>query len=325
MSDGVRLVMGKIALAQPIVTARGTWSERRGVRIELSDGDLVGHGEATPLPGYSPDDVDACARALSEIGPLVDVRSIRIASRFDGALALLPCARFALETALVDLEAQRRGTSVAAVLAGGRPLESVPLSGLVDLAAPDLEARARALVARGIGTVKVKVGAAPRDVELTRLGALRRTLGDGVSLRLDANGAFDLAGAVLLLRDLAAFAPELVEEPTSGEALAALGAAPCPWGADESLQNAHVAELLLASPCAAFVIKPQLHGLPAARALAVRAQEAGKGVIVTHLFDGPVAMAAARELALSLPMAPWACGLDAHPGMGLFSFSREPR
>jgi o-succinylbenzoate synthase len=321
MTPRVRLIEGHVALARPLVTARGTWTERRGVRLELTDDDgRVGQGEATPLPGYSPDDVDACARAIRDVAPLLDLRATHLPARFDAALAGLPCARFALETALVDLEAQRRGVSVAAVLAGAdaAPQARIDVSGLVDLGATDFEDQARALVRRGITTVKVKVGAAPRDVELARLGALRRALGEAVHLRLDANGAFDLPAARRLLADVAAFAPELVEEPASGEALAALGAAPCPWAADESLQDARIVARLLASPCAAFVVKPQLHGLHAARALALRAEEAGKAVVVTHLFDGPVAVAAACELALSLPVAPRACGLDAHPSMGLF-------
>ncbi len=325
MTHGVRLVMGHVALPRPIATARGTWAERRGVRIELSDGPLLGQGEATPLPGYSPDDVDACARAIRDIAPLLDVRATHLAARFDDALAELPCARFALESALVDLEAQRRGTSVAEVLAGAKVTRPVAISGLVDLTSPDFEERARKLVRRGVTTVKVKVGAAPREVELVRLAALRVAIGDATCLRLDANGAFDLDGARALLRDVARFAPELVEEPTSGEDLAALGKAGCPWAADESLQNADLAARLLTSPCAAFVVKPQLHGLHAARALALRAQDAGKAVVVTHLFDGPVAIAAACELALSLPTAPRACGLDAHPSISLFGDAVVPQ
>jgi L-alanine-DL-glutamate epimerase-like enolase superfamily enzyme len=40
----------------------------------------------------------------------------------------------------------------------------------------------------------------------------------------------------------------------------------------------------------------------------------GLGVVVTHLFDGPIAMAAACELALALPKT-LACGLDVHDGL----------
>jgi len=51
--------------------------------------------------------------------------------------------------------------------------------------------------------------------------------------------------------------------------------------------------------------------------LGVRAQDTGRSVVVTHAFDGPIAMAAAAEVALALatrkPLR--ACGLDPHPGL----------
>jgi L-alanine-DL-glutamate epimerase-like enolase superfamily enzyme len=38
--------------------------------------------------------------------------------------------------------------------------------------------------------------------------------------------------------------------------------------------------------------------------------------VVTHLFDGPIALAAAAELALSLPAPALAAGLDPHDRHG---------
>ncbi len=333
MNAAFELVYGEIALASPITTSRGTWTHRRGVILRLRDAEgRVGHGEATPLPGYSPDGVDDCARALERVAREVDPNALHVASRFDEALAGVPCARFALETALVDLASQRAGVSVASVLAGlagGRALDEVALSALVDLASPEMETRAMDLIQRGVTTVKAKIGTRARDIELAALARLRHAVGPAVRLRLDANGAFDVHGAATLLRDVAPFAPELVEEPTSGEALLALAASPVPWGADESLQDARIADRLLSSACAAFVVKPQLYGLHAGRDLAMRALAAGKGVVVTHLFDGPVALAAACELALSLalPLArpPLACGLDHHASLGLFGEADVPQ
>ncbi len=60
------------------------------------------------------------------------------------------------------------------------------------------------------------------------------------------------------------------------------------------------------------MIKPAVHGLLGAHALAGRARAAGKGVIVTHLFDGPVGTAAACELALALGETRYAAGLAPH-------------
>jgi len=46
--------------------------------------------------------------------------------------------------------------------------------------------------------------------------------------------------------------------------------------------------------------------------------------VVTHLLDGPVALAAACELARSLPGA-WACGLDRHAGLDAWPGMEVPQ
>jgi L-alanine-DL-glutamate epimerase-like enolase superfamily enzyme len=118
------------------------------------------------------------------------------------------------------------------------------------------------------------------------------------------------------LAELEALRPQFVEQPTSSAALAELGRCAVPWAADESLQDPQqLAPLLDAAGCVAWVLKPALLGLRRARELALLAQQRGLGVVITHLFDGPVGLAAACELALSLPTVPWACGLDRHPGL----------
>jgi hypothetical protein len=58
-----------------------------------------------------------------------------------------------------------------------------------------------------------------------------------------------------------------------------------------------------------------MFGLRGAREIACTAQRHEKGVILSHAFDGPIALAAACELALSLPSAPWTCGLRPHLGL----------
>jgi len=341
----------KAELPRPIVTARGEWPSRTSVLLTLKDrSGLAGRGEAAPLPGYSPDDADACLAALSEIARALDPKEPeddalawldRTLAPFDARLAALPAARFALETALLDLAARARGTSIARLVAGDA-IAPVPRSALVDLASPTLEDDARALVLRAIGTIKAKIGARPLADDLAALARLRAAIGPDVRLRLDANGALSRG----TLDALAPLAPELVEEPVSGEALLALGSCAVRWAADESLQDARIARALLDDPaCAAFVLKPALHGLRGAFGLARAAATRGKLTIVTHLFDGPIAVAAACELALIVsalsfgcagtpefpgPSEPapsvrisklarpeLACGLDPHPGLAV--------
>lgn len=295
-------------LAAPVASSQKSWGARASLILELYDEEgRIGRGEASPLPGYSPDDLALATRALTDVHARIG------SSALEAELAKLPSARFALETAMLDLESQARGVSIASIL-GKTPLPHVPRSGLVDRS--DAVSSAKALVARGIGTLKMKVGGCPFADDLARVSALRSALGASFKLRLDANGAWSATEARAHLELLAPFDLELVEEPTAGDGLLRLGTCAVPWAADESLQDAARAAALLLDPaCAAVVLKPQLLGLYGARALALAAIQRGKRVIVTHCFDGPIAIAAACELALSLPAMPLACGLDLHPAL----------
>jgi L-alanine-DL-glutamate epimerase-like enolase superfamily enzyme len=281
----------------------------------------IGVGEASPLPGHSPDSLADCMVALDEIALRAgrcDADGWPLAPWLDA----LPAARFAWETALCDLIARARGVSVATLL-GGQSLRAVPRNAMVASAA-----EAKQALAHGIRTLKVKVGRSQPDPiadadELAFLRSLRQELGDGFTLRLDANGVYLPDAARRRLQEFAALRPELVEQPTAPSELATLGRCAVPWAADESLieaerEPARIDSLLCADGCAAWVLKPAALGLRRARELALLAQGRGLGVIITHLLDGPIALAAACELALSLPRAPWACGLDAHAGLSVF-------
>ncbi|AUX42032.1 O-succinylbenzoate synthase [Sorangium cellulosum] len=308
---------------------------RSGLVLSLSDDEgHVGLGEATPLPGFSPDTADAVERALTELpgalGPIelpADPPSGAAARAMRRALAPasarlrgLPAARFALETALLDLLGQRLGLAASACLGGRRGHAEVPVNGLLATSAalPELLAGARALAERGVRAIKVKLRSRgeegfTRDLEALR--ALRREHPD-VELRLDANAAWSLEDAPRRLARLAPLEPRFVEQPVAPELLHHLGACEAPWAADESLAIEGMAERLIeAEGCAAFILKPAVLGLLAAHELGQRAQARGLGAVVTHLFDGPIALAAACELALALPRPPLACGLDAHAGL----------
>jgi L-alanine-DL-glutamate epimerase-like enolase superfamily enzyme len=302
--------------------------QRPSVLLWLHDeAGRIGVGEASPLPPFSGEDADGCARVLTRardhLGPLDDdappaAQVTAALQPFGRALDAVPAARFALETALLDLIGQRRGVSIAACLGGPSTYDRVPVNAL--LVAPPLDTlaeRAAAVAARGFTTLKIKLRATDEDGfarELAALHEVRARLPLPYELRLDPNAAWAEDVARRHLEALAPIAPRFVEQPVAADRLHRLGACAVPWAADESLVHPELVERLLTAPgCAAFILKPPvLGGLLRARDLALRAQERGIGVVVTHFFDGPHGMAAACELALSLPERPLACGLAPH-------------
>lgn len=353
-----------------VASARGAWSARAGLLVELRDDQgHQGLGEAAPLPGYSRDDLAACEAELRawggaaltiepalEPGPGGDMTPVR--ARLAEVLGLVraPAARFALETALLDVMSRRAGWPLWRVL---RALHE-PGPGQADTpAAVPLNAvcaggdpgrvldEVAAAHARGIRCVKLKVGR-DFDAELAALAAVRARHGSEIALRADANQAWTPAQARAHLQRLMAVAPEYVEEPViaPGAHLASLAPLPVPVALDESLAfpdtwttpapGAPVPNpdtpgasgvpgapdapggldaLLAAGLASVLVLKPMLLGgaLPA-MALCARARAHGADVVVSHLFDGPVALAACAHLAVALA-ATRPCGLDRHNGL----------
>lgn len=309
---GTRIYVNEGSLREPVSNAKQSWSSRRGLVLEIWDHNGAhGIGEASPLSGHSLESLSACIAALTDIEQRIsgyDADGWPLCPWLDSVAA----ARFAWESALCDLLARLRGVSVATLL-GGQERAAIPRNAVVSSLA-----EARDAIERGIRTLKVKVGRPEKeaDEELHMLQILRHELGQDFALRLDANGVFTTGEARHRLAQYAALHPQFVEQPTSVQSLATLGICAVPWAADESLaEGSQVGRLLQAQGCVAWVLKPAMLGLRRSRELALLAQSHGLGVVLTHLLDGPIGLAAACELALSLPIAPLACGLDRHLGL----------
>ncbi len=200
----------------------------------------------------------------------------------------------------------------AALVGWPAPLRrAVPVNGLVPAVDPGTAARlAGEAAAAGMTTVKVKVGGGPLDEDTDRVAAVRAALGPAGRIRLDANGAWDLDGAVAAIARLAAFDLELVEQPVAD--LADLARVrrrvSVPVAADESLRNLADAHRLAALEAAdAIVVKVQpLGGVRAALRIV---ETAGVPAIVSSLYETSVGIAAGVALAAALPDLPYACGL----------------
>lgn len=308
----------RLPLAAPLVTAHGVTEARDGVLVELCD-DTGAHGvgEALPLPGFGLETVEETAEAIDRLGEaLLAERPARLRD----ALALCeatapeaPAARAALDGALHDLAARRRGVPVATLLARGAATHAcVATSGFVAAREPRAAAdEARRLVAHGHRALKCKIGG-DLGLDVARVAAVHAAVGEGVALRLDANGAWsehEAAGGIDLF---ARFAPRCCEEPMAAPSLAAwrrlTDVSPVSLAADESVCDAASARVLVRDGGVRFVVvKPApLGGLANAREVALAAQQAGARVVVTSFLDSAVGRAGALHLAASLegPLEP---------------------
>jgi o-succinylbenzoate synthase len=317
-----RLTPFSLPMRAPLETARGACGERRGVLVALESADgSVGFGEATPPEGFGAESAEECLAAAELLCESLVARESRpseaLFAELDAHPVRAPGARFALETALLDLAAQARGMPLADLLGEGRAARRcVPVNALLSASAPEAVAReARAALARGFATLKLKVGAADPRTDCARVTALRDAVGDEAELRIDANGAWSPELAIEVLRELDPLELELAEQPVPAADVAGLARVRkgvlVPIAADESAADfAGAARVIESGAADALVLKPAvLGGLRAAAILAQRARAAGLRVLVTSALDGAIARAAALALAAALPDPLPACGL----------------
>jgi o-succinylbenzoate synthase len=303
--------------------ARRAWASRSGLLLELQAGSLRGLGEAAPLPGYSTDTLEGAETALRALDTHALERALDIEQTKEALKCVAdllpqtqPAARMALETAALDLRGQQSRLSAPAIL-GADSSAVRPLAWLAG--APDAQAleTIRGAQRAGYRHFKLKLGRVGQfDAEIAGVRALRRALGAGPRLRLDANHGWSEAqagSAATLLQELDI---EFVEEPSSK--LTRHRGASIPVALDESLRGLDPGDLetLAVRTGARFVVlKPMvLGGLSHCIELARHAAALNLGVVVSHSFDGPVALIASAALALALPTR-IAQGLAPHAGL----------
>jgi O-succinylbenzoate synthase len=172
----------------------------------------------------------------------------------------------------------------------------------------------------GFRCLKVKVGRRPPEEDVDRLRALRNLLGPTVSIRVDANGAWDVetAADVLTRIALAGVQVELAEQPvaTIAELADLRRIVDVPLAADECVRGLDDARTLRAAG-AADVLVLKVQPLGGVRAALEVADAAGLPTLVSSMFETSIGIAAGLALAAALPTAPLACGLatlDELPG-----------
>jgi O-succinylbenzoate synthase len=184
----------------------------------------------------------------------------------------------------------------------------VPVNAVV-APVPPAEAALIALEATGEGItcLKVKVGSGD---DLGRVSEIRNAVGPGVTIRIDANGAWDVDTAWRRLRSLARYDLELAEQPVASlEDLARLRRlVDVPLAADEAVRTCDDARRLARLGAAdAVVVKVQPLG--GVRAALEVVEACGVPAIVTSMLETSIGLAAGAALAAALPDLPFACGL----------------
>ncbi len=138
-----------------------------------------------------------------------------------GRAGVVHMALAMVDIALWDLAAQRAGVPLWKLLGGTPdPIEAYNTDGgWLNFSQDDLVRDLSALIADGWNRVKIKVGKPDWQEDARRVRAVRRAIGDDVTLMCDANQRWDLATANRIMPVLEEVRMDWVEEPLHADDL----------------------------------------------------------------------------------------------------------
>jgi muconate cycloisomerase len=279
------------------------------VEIE-TDAGITGIGESTagfPAEGVVSALAGVTPLFLSE--PVHDVERLLARARTLGSFNYTPwhanLVLAGVEMALWDVIGKAAGRPVYQLL-GGAVRPAVDYFGFVQGdTADELAADAAALARAGYGVIYMKVGRG-EQADLRNTAAVRGAIGNR-RLRLDANGAWDVQQAITMIRKLAVFEPDWIEQPTPAPGIAALrhvkASVPVPIAADQSVFTAHDV-YAICTQAAADAVVLSIHeagGLLALKKAAAIAEAAGIPICLHGQSVSSITDLAQHQVGLTIP------------------------
>jgi len=257
-------------------TSRGVLRKKTSWLIKVwqeNDPEVFGLGECGPLPGLSPDDdsklVNVIESALRNIADKTDLTGFDETGRFVSSIIpeKFPAVSFALETALLDLFSGGKRQIIKNDFVRGKM--KIPINGLIWMGDKDfMMQQIRNKLEAGYNCLKMKVGAMDIGTELEIIKSIRKKYSPSViTIRLDANGAYDPLQALINLKKFSALGIHSIEQPIQAGQIQAMHDlclnTPIPIALDEELigVTGRKQEALLDSIKPQYIIiKPSLVG-----------------------------------------------------------------
>jgi muconate cycloisomerase len=279
------------------------------VKLTCADG-FVGWGEATTIGGLKYGDESPESIAINierHLGPLLigmNPRHIRQCMRkLQQSARGNRFAKCALETAMMDAQAQRLGVPLHELL-GGAQTNALPVAWTLASGDTDTDiAEAKAmLAAKRHNIFKLKIGVHEVKRDVAHVLAIKSALGEQASVRVDVNQAWDEPTANYAISRLVEGGIDLIEQPLPISNVAGMARLTrrfsVPMMADEALMGPHDA-LRFCNQAAAYVFSikiAQNGGLSQARVVADLADLYGVSLYGGTMLEGPIGTIASAHL-----------------------------
>lgn len=267
-----------------------------------SDDGFVGWGEATTIGGlsYGEESPESIQTNIENyFKPLLkNLGNLNLAQSFKTIHSSINGNRFAkcgIQTALLDIQAQRLGLPLSELL-GGRLRDRLPV--LWTLASGDTDqdiAEAQRMIAlKRHNIFKLKIGANPLQHDVEHVIAIKKALGPEISVRVDVNRAWSEQQCIQGIQQLQDGGIDLIEQPCAIDQVDTLARLTARFDvaimADEALTGPASAFRLAKQHAAdVFAVKiAQSGGLIEACEVAKIAQRAGIDLYGGTMLEGPV-------------------------------------
>ena len=288
------------------------------VRVHTTDG-IVGVGEGTTIGGlaYGAESPEGIKLTIDTY--VAPVLAQSDPDRVGPTMAMIGravrdnhFAKCAVETALLDAFAKRRGLPLSDLF-GGRFHDRLPIAWTLASGdtGRDIAEAEEMLDRRRHNIFKLKIGRGEPKQDVAHVAAIKQAVGDRASVRVDVNQAWSEATAARAIAALEDAGCDLVEQPIalsnrSGMARLAT-AARIAIMADEALYRPETAFDFAAHAAAdVFALKiAQSGGLFAAAQVAAIAQAAGIGLYGGTMLEGAVGTIASAQLFATIQQLEW--------------------
>jgi o-succinylbenzoate synthase len=311
-----------IGLVQPIIVKGVKLNERAGFIIKLADENgHCGFGEASPLPSFSFENLETVASQLHSLRYSMsggdfprDLEELSYGfARWLERFNLAPSVRFGFEAAVLNLIADSRNLPLRKIISDVYR-DSVSVNGLLSGTRNEILSKTSRLRQDAYQAVKLKVGQHPLQEEIRLVHDVREWIGDGVTLRLDANCAWSIEDALIFLQGVSSCQIDYVEEPVRdfGLLVSLLNKTnlPMPIALDESLMELTPENFTPLPNLKAVVLKPTMLGFERSMQFARRALSLGIIPVVSSAFETGVGLTSLAELASVLNTTDVPVGLD---------------
>ncbi len=311
-----------IPLSKPFKIALGTTDSAKPVIVKvIAEDGTEGIGEAPPskkILGATQEVLETVL--LHHFKPIIEGMEIEspfpLIEEIHNSILHYSAAKFALETALLNLWAKRLSVPLYTIL-GGRRRRDILTSITAGIDTPENMAKeAKELVDKGAKRIKLKLDG-NLHLDIDRISAVRSQIGNNIPIRIDANQSYDVRKALALTEAIKDMHIEFIEQPLPKWDIKGMAhlrrRSPIPVMADESLHTPEDAiRLIREEACDYFNIKlAKAGGFTRAMKIAYIAEASGIKCMVGCMVETEIGITAGVYFALSAPNIYWA-DLDGH-------------